>query len=216
MILCKFVDLIAIPDFATGAMENWGLITYRETAILYDPVQTSTTAHQWVAIVVAHELAHQVISYVYFYLNIILQYLFLQWFGNLVTMKWWNDLWLNEGFASFLEYLGVNSLKPEWKMLEQFILDKTQPALALDALISSHPISVAVHDPSEIEAIFDTISYSKGAAILHMLGNFLQQETLQNGLNDYLNTYKYSNADTKDLWNVFSKHTNQSLEVKVL
>lgn len=139
----------------------------------------------------------------------------MQWFGNLVTMKWWNDLWLNEGFASFLEYLGVNSLKPEWKMLEQFILDKTQPALALDALISSHPISVAVHDPSEIEAIFDTISYSKGAAILHMLGNFLQQETLQNGLNDYLNTYKYSNADTKDLWNVFSKHTNQSLEVKV-
>ncbi|KAF5274559.1 hypothetical protein FQA39_LY07171 [Lamprigera yunnana] len=190
-------DLIAIPDFNMGAMENWGLITYRETAILYDPVETSTAAHQWVAIVVTHEIAHQ-------------------WFGNLVTMKWWNDLWLNEGFASFLEYMGVDNLKPEWKMMEQFILDKTQPALALDALASSHPISVVVHDPNQIEAIFDTISYSKGAAILHMLEKFLQLETLQNGLNDYLNTFKYSNADTKDLWNVFTRHTNQSLEVKAI
>ncbi|XP_064215469.1 endoplasmic reticulum aminopeptidase 1 isoform X6 [Tribolium castaneum] len=190
-------DLAAIPDFATGAMENWGLITYRETAILYDPIETSTVAHQYVAIVIAHELAHQ-------------------WFGNLVTMKWWNDLWLNEGFASYLEYLGVDNLFPEWKMMEQFILDKTQPALALDALSSSHPISVAVHDPAEIEAIFDTISYSKGAAILYMLSKFLQQETLQNGLNDYLSTYKYSNADTKDLWNIFSRNTNQSLEVRTI
>lgn len=140
--LLLFLDLIAIPDFETGAMENWGLITYRETAILYDPIQTSTTGHQWVAIVVAHELAHQ-------------------WFGNLVTMKWWNDLWLNEGFASFLEYRGVDSFRPEWRMMDQFILDKTQPALALDALTSSHPISVTVHDPSEIQVIFDTISYSK-------------------------------------------------------
>ncbi|XP_031336695.1 endoplasmic reticulum aminopeptidase 1-like isoform X2 [Photinus pyralis] len=190
-------DLIAIPDFVSGAMENWGLITYRETSILYDPNETSTSAHQWVAIVVAHELAHQ-------------------WFGNLVTMRWWNDLWLNEGFASFLEYVGVDNLKPEWNMMDQFILDKTQPALALDALASSHPISVAIQDPSEIEAIFDTISYSKGAAILHMLAKFLQLDTLQNGLNEYLTTFKYSNADTKDLWNVFSKHTNQSLEVKVI
>nr|XP_022900776.1 endoplasmic reticulum aminopeptidase 1-like isoform X2 [Onthophagus taurus] len=189
-------DLIVIPDFATGAMENWGLITYRDTAILYDPIETSTAAHQLVAVVIAHELSHQ-------------------WFGNLVTMKWWNDLWLNEGFASFFEYLGVDSLFPEWKMMEQFILDKTQPALALDALVSSHPISVQVHDPSEIEAIFDTISYSKGASILHMLGKFLQ-ENLQIGLNDYLNSYKYSNADTKDLWNALSRNTNQSLEVKAI
>lgn len=138
----SFLDLAVIPDFATGAMENWGLITYRETAILYDPIETSTVAHQYVAIVIAHELAHQ-------------------WFGNLVTMKWWNDLWLNEGFASYLEYLGVENLFPDWKMMEQFILDKTQPALALDALSSSHPISVDVVDPAEIEAIFDTISYSK-------------------------------------------------------
>ncbi|XP_065165053.1 endoplasmic reticulum aminopeptidase 1-like isoform X2 [Atheta coriaria] len=190
-------DLVIIPDFATGAMENWGLITFRESSLLFDPVETSTAAHQSIAVIIAHELAHQ-------------------WFGNLVTMKWWNDLWLNEGFASFLEYLGVDNLFPEWKMMEQFIVDKTQPALALDALSSSHPVSVPVHDPNEIEAIFDTISFSKGAAILHMLGKFLQQETLQNGLNDYLNTYRFNNADTKELWNVFSRNTNQSLDVKLI
>ncbi|KAL1122590.1 hypothetical protein AAG570_002920 [Ranatra chinensis] len=188
-------DLVAIPDFGVGAMENWGLITYRETSILYEPDQTSAEAHQWVAVVIAHELAHQ-------------------WFGNLVTMRWWNDLWLNEGFASFLEYLAVDHLKPGWNMMEQFVLEKTQPGLNLDALTNSHPISVAVHDPTEIEAIFDTISYSKGASLLHMMEKFLGQETLRNGLNDYLNTHKYSNADTKDLWAIMSKHANHSIHVK--
>ncbi|XP_046624056.1 endoplasmic reticulum aminopeptidase 2-like isoform X1 [Neodiprion virginianus] len=188
-------DLIAIPDFAAGAMENWGLITYRETSILYDPEETSTAAHQWVAIVVAHELAHQ-------------------WFGNLVTMKWWNDLWLNEGVASFLEHKGVDHVAPEWGMMNQFILDKTQSALHLDALASSHPISVPVKDPSEIEAIFDTISYNKGAAILYMLEEFLLEEVMKKGLNDYLNTHKYGNADTNDLWAVFTKHANHSFDVK--
>ncbi|XP_063231804.1 endoplasmic reticulum aminopeptidase 1-like isoform X2 [Bacillus rossius redtenbacheri] len=190
-------DLIAIPDFAAGAMENWGLITYRETSIMYDRNETSAAGHQWVAIVVAHELAHQ-------------------WFGNLVTMKWWNDLWLNEGFASFLEYLGVDHVRGSWRMMEQFILDKTQPALGLDALANSHPISVEVHDPAEIEAIFDTISYNKGAAILYMLEKFLQLDVLKNGLKDYLNAHKYGNAETKDLWNAFSKHANQSVEVKAV
>jgi len=123
-------------------MENWGLITYRETSILYDDKETSAAAHQWVAVVVAHELAHQ-------------------WFGNLVTMRWWNDLWLNEGFASFLEYRGVEHVMPGWSMMAQFVLDKTQQGLKLDALSTSHPISVSVHDPVEIEAIFDSISYSK-------------------------------------------------------
>lgn len=123
-------------------MENWGLITYRETAILYDFLETSTAAHQYCATIIAHKLAHQ-------------------WFGNLVTMKWWNDLWLNEGFATWLEYLGIDNLSPEWKMMDQFILDITQPALALDALTSSHPIAMPVHDPAEIETIFDTISYNK-------------------------------------------------------
>lgn len=190
-------DLIAIPDFGAGAMENWGLITYRETAILYDPQETSTVAHEWIAVVVAHELAHQ-------------------WFGNLVTMKWWNDLWLNEGAASFFEYKGVNHISPEWSMMDQFILDKTQPALDLDALASSHPISVPVNDPREIEAIFDTISYSKGASILNMLEGFLCEDILKKGLNDYLNSHAYGNADTKDLWAVFTKHANRTFDVKAI
>ncbi|XP_073998601.1 endoplasmic reticulum aminopeptidase 1-like isoform X3 [Rhodnius prolixus] len=188
-------DLIAIPDFGVGAMENWGLITYRETSILYQPEETSVAAHQWIAIVVAHELAHQ-------------------WFGNLVTMRWWNDLWLNEGFASFLEYLAVDRIMPGWNMMQQFVLDMTQPGLNLDALSNSHPISVAVHDPTEIEAIFDTISYSKGASLLYMIERFLGQDTLKGALNDYLNTHKFGNADTKDLWAIMSKHANHSIHVK--
>ncbi|XP_034944364.1 endoplasmic reticulum aminopeptidase 2-like isoform X3 [Chelonus insularis] len=190
-------DLIAIPDFAAGAMENWGLITYREASILYDPKETSTVAHEWVAIVIAHELAHQ-------------------WFGNLVTMKWWNDLWLNEGAASFIEYKGVNHVSPEWNMMDQFVLDKTQSGLVLDALTTSHPISVPVKDPSEIEAIFDTISYNKGASILNMLEGFLGEEVFKKGLNEYLKTRAYGNADTNDLWSVFTKHSNKTFDVKAI
>ncbi|KAJ8684054.1 hypothetical protein QAD02_019846 [Eretmocerus hayati] len=191
------LDLIAIPDFAAGAMENWGLITYRETSILYDPRESSAPAHEWVAVVIAHELAHQ-------------------WFGNLVTMKWWNDLWLNEGAASFFEYKGVSHISPEWSMMDQFILDKIQPALDLDALASSHPISVPVKDPSEIESIFDPISYNKGASVLYMLEGFLSEHTLRIGLNDYLKTHAYGNADTNDLWSVFTKRVNKTFDVKAI
>ncbi|KAJ8923593.1 hypothetical protein NQ315_010172 [Exocentrus adspersus] len=191
------LDLVAIPGFADEAMENWGLITYRETAILYDNNETAITAHQWVCMIIAHEVVHQ-------------------WLGNLVSMKWWDDLWLFEGLAIYFEYLSVNSYYPEWRMMEQFIIDKTQPALALDALTSSHPVTAAVNDPSETETIFDTISYSKGAAIFHMLANFLQDETLRNGLTDYLDTYKHTNVDVKDLWNAFSRNTNHTLDVKAI
>ena len=142
-------DLIAIPDFINGAMENWGLMTYRETAILYDAKETSTANLQWITTVIAHEIAHQ-------------------WFGNLVTMKWWNDIWLNEGFASFLEYLAVDFMKPDWKMMDQFMLDQVQPALALDALSSSHSISSDdIYVPNQILSIFDTISYKKVIVIFH-------------------------------------------------
>ncbi|CAG9828443.1 unnamed protein product [Diabrotica balteata] len=131
-------------------------------------------------------------------------------------MKWWNDYWLNEGFTTLFEYQGVDQYIPEWRMMEQFIIDKTQPALALDALACSHPISANVTDPSEIDAIFDTISLNKGTAVLYMLANFLHKENLENGLNDYLISYKYQNAEMKDLWNVLSKNTNQTLDVKVV
>ncbi|KAF0296459.1 Glutamyl aminopeptidase [Amphibalanus amphitrite] len=135
-------DLVAIPDFAAGAMENWGLCTFRLTSLLYEPSSGGSAIQQWVTRVVAHELAHQ-------------------WFGNLVTMEWWNDLWLNEGFATLMEFIGAGHARPEYHMGQQFMLEATLTALALDSLRDSHPISVEVTDPDQIESIFDTISYSK-------------------------------------------------------
>lgn len=175
------VDLIALPDFASGAMENWGCITFREQAMLVDPKNTSLSSKQYVALVVAHELAHQ-------------------WFGNLVTMRWWTDLWLNEGFASWIEYLAMDNIYPEWNLWTQFIIDEQQQALKLDALEHTHPVEVRVKHPDEIRTIFDAISYSKGASVIHMLHEYLGKEYFREGLSHYLNKHKYSNTDTIDLW----------------
>lgn len=174
-------DMIALPDFASGAMENWGLITYREQAMLVDPKNTSLEAKQYVAMVVAHELAHQ-------------------WFGNLVTMRWWTDLWLNEGFASWIEYLAVDHIFPEWQIWTQFIANEQQRAFKLDALEHTHPIEVPVRHPDEIRTIFDTISYSKGASVIHMLYEYLTPDVFRDGLRHYLALHKWSNTDTIDLW----------------
>ena len=174
-------DMVALPDFAAGAMENWGLITYRESAMLVDEQTTSLPSKQWVALVVAHELAHQ-------------------WFGNLVTMNWWTDLWLNEGFASWVEYLAIDKLFPEWNMWTQFVTDDFLRGQGLDSLASSHPIEVDVPDPDEIRNIFDAISYSKGASVIRMLDAYLGSEDFRKGLAHYLKTYAYSNAVTADLW----------------
>ena len=176
-------------------MENWGLITYRETSLLFSEGQSSSKAQEWVAIVVAHELAHQ-------------------WFGNLVTMQWWNDLWLNEGFASWMEYKGVNQIKPDWSMMEQFWTAKLLPALQLDSLASSHPVSVPVKDPKEIEAIFDTISYKKGSSIIYMLEGYMGQDDLRSGLEKYLSQHKFENAVTKDLWSCLSSASKQKIDVE--
>lgn len=140
-------DLIAIPDFAAGAMENWGLVTFRDTALLFDPKTSTAGGKERVAEVVAHELAHQ-------------------WFGNLVTMKWWNDLWLNEGFAEFMEYKAVNSFEPTWKMLETFIPNDLVRALHADESAFTHSIALPVQDPNEISNIFDDISYGKGSSVI--------------------------------------------------
>ncbi|XP_065566563.1 glutamyl aminopeptidase-like isoform X2 [Artemia franciscana] len=194
------LDLVAVPDFGAGAMENWGLVTYREAAILVDPEQTSTKSQQYVAIVIAHELAHQ-------------------WFGNLVTMDWWNELWLNEGFASFLEYKAVNSIIGNWRMMDQFILEKTQTALALDELSTSHPVSVSVDDPSEIESIFDAISYNKGASILYMLEGVLGEEIFKQGLTNYLETNKYLNTVSDNFWECLSiaaRNSSNDVHVKTI
>jgi len=174
-------DMIAIPDFSAGAMENWGLITYREVAILYEEGKSSRSDKEYVAIVVAHELAHQ-------------------WFGDLVTMEWWTDLWLNEGFASYTEYIGTNHVSPETGILDRFVLESVQPALGYDALTSSHPISIPVNHPNEISEIFDTISYLKGGSVIRMMANFLGVSTFNRGIANYLHAYSLSNANQDNLW----------------
>ena len=138
----------------------------------------------------------------------------MQWFGNLVTMQWWNDLWLNEGFASWMEYKGVSHTQPGWAMMDQFWANVLLPALKLDSLASSHPVSVPVNDPKEIEAIFDTISYKKGSSIIHMLENYLGETILRSGLKEYLSKHKFGNAVTKDLWKALSRVTNHTVNVE--
>ncbi|MDZ7786169.1 MAG: M1 family metallopeptidase [Candidatus Saccharibacteria bacterium] len=174
-------DHIALPDFASGAMENWGCITYREQALLIDEEHSPLSMKQRVAMVIAHELAHQ-------------------WFGNLVTMRWWTDLWLNEGFASWIEFLAVDHIFPEWNVWTQFLVDEQQQALKLDALEHTHPVEVPIKHPDEIRSIFDTISYSKGASVIHMLQDYLGAEAFRAGLKHYLKKHEYGNTDTVDLW----------------
>ncbi len=175
------MDHIAVPDFAAGAMENWGAITYRETALLYDPEESAAQAKQRILEVVAHEMAHM-------------------WFGDLVTMEWWDDLWLNESFASWMGDKTVDHLYPEWRMWTQFVSHDTNAALGLDGLRNSHPIEANVDDPAEIRELFDAISYSKGGSVLRMLEDYVGAETFRRGLRDYLTEHAYGNARGAHLW----------------
>ena len=176
------LDLIAVPDFAAGAMENWGAITFRETILLYDPKTSSTRTKQFIAEVISHEIAHQ-------------------WFGNLVTMKWWNDLWLNESFATFMATKFVDKFYPEWDLWDQFVEDAMNVAMSLDSLKTTHPIDVKVNSPAEIREIFDAISYDKGGCVLRMLEHYVGEANFQKGLKKYLSDFKYKNAAGQDLWN---------------
>jgi puromycin-sensitive aminopeptidase len=181
------LDMIAIPDFESGAMENWGAVTYRETALLVDEQNTSLSNKQWIATVVAHELAHQ-------------------WFGNLVTMRWWTDLWLNEGFADFIQNVALDHIFPEWHIWELWLGDARQAtAMKLDSLANSHPIQVEVHHPSEISEIFDMISYAKGSAILRQLQSYVGEDAFRDGLRHYLKKHSYKNTETTHLWESLEK-----------
>ncbi len=180
------LDHFALPDFAAGAMENWGAITYRERVLLFDPRESSAITRQFIVNVMAHEIAHM-------------------WFGDLVTMEWWNDLWLNESFASWIGTKAVAELYPKWSMWTQFLYQDTAVGLTLDGLRNSHPIEVPVHNPAEIREIFDAISYDKGASVLRMLENFLGAEVFRKGLRAYMETHAYGNARTEDLWEALER-----------
>uniref|UniRef100_A0A6Q2YJP5 Aminopeptidase n=1 Tax=Esox lucius TaxID=8010 RepID=A0A6Q2YJP5_ESOLU len=167
-------DQIALPDFSAGAMENWGLITYRETALLFNNASSSNADKEWIATVISHELAHM-------------------WFGNLVTMRWWNDLWLNEGFATYVSYLGANSAEPTWNYTDLIVMKEVYKVMSVDALASSHPLSTKEQDimqPAQISELFDSITYSKGAAILRMLSEFLTEPVFARGLSVSIFRYK--------------------------
>ncbi|XP_076074224.1 glutamyl aminopeptidase-like [Mytilus galloprovincialis] len=174
-------DMIGIPNFVSGAMEHWGLITYREVNMLYDPNEASSANLQRVAVVIAHEISHQ-------------------WFGNIVTMDWWDDLWLNEGFASFIEYIGADSFRPSWDMMEQFTTEDALPVMTTDSKVSSHPIIVNVQNPNQINEVFDSISYSKGSSVIRMLESVMGRERFFEGVGKYLKGFEWSNAKTDDLW----------------
>lgn len=174
------LDLLAIPDFASGAMENLGAITFRETALLVDQRTATHSELERVADVVAHENAHM-------------------WFGDLVTMSWWNGLWLNEAFATFMEMLAVDAWKPEWKRWEAFSVSRAA-AFSVDGLHSTRPIEYPVRAPKDADAMFDVLTYEKGASVLRMLEQHIGPAVFRNGVREYLRTHAYENADTKDLW----------------
>lgn len=175
-------DHVALPDFSSGAMENWGLVTYREIALLADPKTTSISSKQYIATVITHELSHM-------------------WFGNLVTMKWWDNLWLNESFATLMEYVAVDALHPEWNIWLEFSSHESLLALRRDAIDGVQPVQTDVNHPDEISTLFDgAIVYAKGARLLRMLQNYLGHEAFQAGLRRYFNTHAYQNTEAADLW----------------
>jgi len=186
------VDMIAIPDFSAGAMENWGLVTYREVALLCDEKTVSAAQKQRICTVITHELAHQ-------------------WFGNLVTMAWWDDLWLNEGFANWTQTFAADSLEPAWNIWESYVAVDQQQALKLDSLRSSHPIQVPIANASDVEEVFDAISYCKGGATVRMLHAVLGAENFKKGLRLYFERHKYGNTETHHLWQAWADVSGKPL-----
>jgi puromycin-sensitive aminopeptidase len=174
------VDLVALPDFAAGAMENLGCITFRESVLLVDPAAATQTEEQLVADVVAHELAHM-------------------WFGDLVTMRWWNGIWLNEAFATFMEVAACDAFRPAWKRWESFSLDRTA-AFETDSLLSTRPVEFEVISPEDADGMFDVLTYQKGGALLRMLEQYLGVDSFRDGIRHYLAKHSHGNTETSDLW----------------
>lgn len=181
---------LALPDFSAGAMENWGLVTYREAYLLLDPDNTTLEMKKMVATVITHELSHQ-------------------WFGDLVTMNWWDNLWLNESFANMMEYLSVDALDPNWHIWEMFQTTEVPAALNRDATDGVQPVHVQVNDPAEIDSLFDSaIVYAKGSRLLVMVRSLLGDDALRKGLKYYFDHHKYGNATGDDLWDALSTATD--------
>jgi puromycin-sensitive aminopeptidase len=183
------LDLVALPDFAFGAMENLGCVTFRETALLVDSEQASRLELERIADVVSHEIAHM-------------------WFGDLVTMKWWNGIWLNEAFATFMEIAAVDAFRPSWKRWVSFSTERSA-AMSTDGLASTRPIEYEVVSPEEAQGMFDVLTYQKGGAVLRMLEMFLGQSAFRDGIRLYLRQHAYANTETTDLWDALEEASGQ-------
>lgn len=186
-------DHVALPDFSSGAMENWGLITYREVALLAEPGSVSISSKHRIAAVIAHELSHQ-------------------WFGNLVTMKWWNNLWLNESFANFMEYIAIDALEPSWNVWFDFAGYETVASLRRDATDGVQAVQTDVNHPDEISTLFDpAIVYAKGSRLLHMLERYIGHDAFRDGLRTYFQRFAYQNTSETDLWEALSQASGQDI-----
>ena len=186
-------DHVALPDFSSGAMENWGLITYRESCLLADPELTPESSRRFIATVIAHELSHQ-------------------WFGNLVTMQWWNDLWLNESFANMMEYVAIDTLQPNWHMWEDFATNEVTAALRRDSLDGVQSVQADVNHPDEISTLFDpAIVYAKGGRLLVMVRKLIGEETFRAGLKSYFEKFAYKNTVGNDLWQELESASGQPI-----
>jgi len=186
-------DHVACPDFSAGAMENWGLITYRERVLLAYPGETAQSTFEQIALVIAHETSHQ-------------------WFGNLVTMRWWDDLWLNESFANMMEYQAVDVMFPEWHVWNTFIAAEGLSALRRDAVAGVQAVKSEVHHPDEISSLFDpSIVYAKGGRLLYMLKNYVGEEAFRQGLAAYFKKHAYGNTEGADLWAALSETSGKDI-----
>lgn len=189
----KKADHVALPDFSSGAMENWGLITYREIALLVYPDQASQSARELAATVIAHETSHQ-------------------WFGNLVTMKWWDDLWLNESFANMMEYQSVDAMFPDWHIWDSFVTAEGLSATRRDATPGVQAVKTDVNHPDEINTLFDpSIVYAKGGRLLYMLKNYIGEDAFRKGLQAYFTKHKYGNTQGADLWDALSAASGKDI-----
>uniref|UniRef100_A0A182QDN7 Aminopeptidase n=1 Tax=Anopheles farauti TaxID=69004 RepID=A0A182QDN7_9DIPT len=188
--------MAAVPDFAAGAMENWGLITYRESSLLYVPEEATSLQQQRIASIIAHELAHQ-------------------WFGNLVTCEWWDVTWLNEGFATYFEYFGTALVESTWELDQQFVLEKVQSALLSDSSSTTHPMTHPVYTQTEASAMFDSISYNKGGVVLRMMQHYLTDVVFQTAIRDYVKDRQFKSSRPENLFTVLDSHqTNASAYMK--
>lgn len=186
------IDHVAVPDFSAGAMENWGIVTYRENCLVVDEAG-GQSAKELVATVIAHEISHQ-------------------WFGNLVTMRWWNDLWLNESFANLMEYVAIDKIYPKWNIWQTFAVHESATALRRDHIAGVQPVRSVIRHPDEISTMFDpAIVYAKGSRLLNMLRLYIGEDTFRKGLQLYFKTHAYGNTESDDLWRSLSKYTKKDV-----